>query len=265
MKKIPKVSIVTVCFNSHEDLVKTIKSVAEQTFSSFEYIIIDGGSSDGSKDVIIANEAIVSKWISEPDRGIYDAMNKGIDLASGEWIIFMNAGDVFYDNTVLESVFSKKIDDSIGIIYGDVELDFGKGRKVLKSFNKFDSNNVARELCHQGVLTRSVILKKIKYDLNYSIFADIDSFIKIDKLGWKLDYVPIIYATYEITNGISSTKPILSFKEHIKLYGYHKTDLKYWKCLFKHTYKYILLRILPKNTYDSIRYHRLSNRKEFQL
>lgn len=117
----PKISVITVVYNDKDGLEKTINSVLSQTYSSIEYIIIDGGSSDGTIDVIKKNEDKIGKWISEPDNGIYDAMNKGIRMATGEWLNFMNAGDIFIHPNVLSKIFSVEIPMGKSFIYSDVE------------------------------------------------------------------------------------------------------------------------------------------------
>ena len=112
----PKISVVTICFNAQEDLLKTIDSVKSLEYSNLEYIIVDGGSSDNTKSIIAQHQQFVSKWVSEPDNGIYDAMNKGILMCTGEWVIFMNAGDVFHSKIVLNEVFSTSFKDRSGVI-----------------------------------------------------------------------------------------------------------------------------------------------------
>ena len=102
----PKISVITVVYNDKEGLEKTIQSVLSQTYGNVEYIVVDGRSTDGTVDVIKKYEQEIDIWVSEPDEGIYDAMNKGIKMASGEWLNFMNAGDVFYDENVLFKAFS---------------------------------------------------------------------------------------------------------------------------------------------------------------
>lgn len=114
-----KVSIVTVVFNDQENILKTIKSVTNQNFKDREYLVIDGGSTDNTKEIINQNISSIDKYISEKDKGIYDAMNKAIDMAEGEWIIFMNSGDVFVNDHVLEKVFSYPIGEKISFIYSD--------------------------------------------------------------------------------------------------------------------------------------------------
>ena len=99
-----KYSIITVNFNNKEGLRKTIESVIRQSFRDFEYIVIDGGSTDGSADILKEYDAQIDYWVSEPDKGIYNAMNKGIVQAKGEYLNFMNSGDYFYDNQVLQHV-----------------------------------------------------------------------------------------------------------------------------------------------------------------
>ena len=114
----PLISIITVVFNGEKYLEETIQSVINQTYSNVEYIIIDGGSTDGTLDIIKKYEKKIDYWVSEKDKGIYDAMNKGIDVASGEWINFMNASDIFYNSDVLKYTFNKKLKDNYAVIAG---------------------------------------------------------------------------------------------------------------------------------------------------
>ena len=114
-----KISIITICFNAADDLKKTIKSVRGQVFNDYEYIVVDGGSKDATSEIIKSNADVITKWVSEPDKGIYDAMNKGIKMATGDWVIMMNAGDVFADSQVLTNVFENPINDNITFLYGD--------------------------------------------------------------------------------------------------------------------------------------------------
>ena len=129
MTNYPKVSIITVVYNGIEFLEETIKSVIAQTYPNIEYIIVDGGSKDGTLDIIKKYEAHISKWISEPDKGIYDAMNKGIDLATGDWQNFLNAGDSFVDNNVLEKIFTTNL-ENITLVYGDIIAIRENGQKL---------------------------------------------------------------------------------------------------------------------------------------
>ncbi|MBR1543000.1 MAG: glycosyltransferase [Bacteroidaceae bacterium] len=114
-----KISVITVCLNCAEKLERTIQSVIKQTYTDLEYIIVDGGSQDDTINIIKKYQLKITKWISEKDDGIYDAMNKGIKMASGEWVNFMNAGDVFVNNDVLENILCRAIPDDIDFIYSD--------------------------------------------------------------------------------------------------------------------------------------------------
>ena len=102
------ISVVTVCYNAADTIEKTMLSVLNQTYHDIEYIIIDGGSTDGTVEIIRKYADRIAYWVSEPDKGIYDAMNKGIKVATGEWINFMNAGDEFVDANVLDKLFFAK-------------------------------------------------------------------------------------------------------------------------------------------------------------
>lgn len=115
-----KISVITVCFNSAQTIADTLQSVATQTHPEIEHIVVDGSSTDGTLDVIERHEQHVARLISEPDRGIYDAMNKGLALASGDVIGFLNADDVYADNGVLERVSATMARDDLDALFGDV-------------------------------------------------------------------------------------------------------------------------------------------------
>lgn len=146
-----KISIITVVYNDKNALEKTIMSVISQTYFPMEYIIVDGGSTDGTIDVIKKYEDKINKWISEPDQGIYDAMNKGIRMATGEWVNLMNAGDTFVSPDVLEKVFSRNIPMDKSVIYSDHYIPLPDGRKMLV---QDDMEHSPYGFCHQCIIYR---------------------------------------------------------------------------------------------------------------
>jgi glycosyltransferase involved in cell wall biosynthesis len=127
---LPKVSIITIVFNGIDTLEKTILSITNQTYPNIEYIIVDGASTDGTIDLIKAHSNVITRWISEPDKGLYDAMNKGIDLATGDYLWFINSGDVIFAPTTLSQIFNNnKIAD---IYYGDTVMIGNDGNEIGK-------------------------------------------------------------------------------------------------------------------------------------
>ncbi len=134
-----KVSIITVCYNSAETIEDTIRSVASQTYKNIEYIIIDGMSKDATINIIRNNEHTISKWISEKDNGIYDAMNKGVKLATGEIVGILNADDIFANQFVIEHIVDKFINTNADAVYADLKYvqkdDTSKSIRYWKSGN----------------------------------------------------------------------------------------------------------------------------------
>ena len=128
---LPLISVVTVVFNGVDMLEQTIRSIVSQTYPNVEFIVIDGGSTDGTIDLIKKYEHKISYWTSEKDGGIYDAMNKGTAVATGEWIGFMNAGDSYFDETVLAKIFSQPIDADI--VYGLTKRIFPEFQYIKKT------------------------------------------------------------------------------------------------------------------------------------
>ncbi len=170
----PLISVITVVLNAKDHIENTILSVIEQSYPNIEYIVIDGGSTDETLDIIEKYRNKISKIISEPDNGIFDAMNKGIELATGDYINFMNAGDSFYSNNVIETVFSQA-NLSSDIIYGDTLVNFQIGtyscQKII-SAPPVNADFWKWFPCHQSCFTKIHYLKNNKFDPKHKQFAD---------------------------------------------------------------------------------------------
>ena len=136
MNTLPLISVITVCYQAAEPLQKTILSVRQQYYQPLEFIVVDGGSTDGTRDIIARHQDIITRWVSEPDRGIYDAMNKGVSMATGEWVIFMNAGDTFAANDVLLRIFKKRNNPQTPT----PSPSRGEGSLITPTINKAASN-----------------------------------------------------------------------------------------------------------------------------
>jgi glycosyltransferase involved in cell wall biosynthesis len=188
-------------------------SILKQTYPGFEWIVIDGGSSDGTLDVIRQHEKDISRWISERDRGIYDAMNKGVSTAGGEWIVFMNAGDVFYDDNVLADVAStlEKSEKEV-IVYGDAEIVNGADRHIQQQRDRH--LDLTKSIIHQSMFIRRQFLLGQPYDLQYRIMADYDNLLSVSvKNPGQCKYIDRIICRYDKT-GVSSKPLYTYFKEY---------------------------------------------------
>jgi glycosyltransferase involved in cell wall biosynthesis len=211
-KKYPKITVITVIFNNKDLLEKTIKSVINQTYSNIEYIIIDGGSTDGSIEIIKKYEDKIDNWTSEPDKGIYDAMNKGIKRATGEYINFLNAGDVFYNGKVLEKV-AASLDSCKNKFF------CGRTRKIYPKYRTFTCKTMQRLKygimpSHQASFVgRQVLLDMGNFDLDYSSSADFDFYCRFFKKGGEVSFSDIIVADF-LAGGMSSRKEISYFETY---------------------------------------------------
>lgn len=179
MSEIPYFSVVTVCRNETESIRLTCDSLCGQSFNNVEWIIIDGGSTDGTLDVLAEYKDRINVLVSEPDQGVYDAMNKGIARATGQYLVFMNGGDQFADNHVLQCVADAPKAD---IIYGDILLAQDEGTMVVKRLpDTLPRNFLMRGMIpHQAAYYRRDLFKKYgNYDTSYSIAADYDLFVRL--------------------------------------------------------------------------------------
>jgi len=168
----PKISIITVCLNAVNTIDATIKSVLSQAFKDIEYLVVDGASTDGTVALLEKyQQQNVLKFISEPDAGIYYAMNKGLQLVNGEWIFFLGSDDVFFDDGVLERIFSKDYNNE-EIIYGNVKyLHSG----VIYD-GPFDHEKIStKNICHQALFVRKAVFEKIGlFNTKYKMSADFE-------------------------------------------------------------------------------------------
>ena len=197
-------SIVTINYNNREGLQKTIDSVLAQTWKDFEWIVIDGGSTDGSRELIERYQEHFAYWCSEPDKGVYNAMNKGIAKAKGEYSNFMNSGDSYYNQLVLGSVFNQPRTEDV--IYGDW-IEKYIDREVLRTIpnDSFFPTFLYQNICHQAMFFKSIILKERGYDENMKVLADWYRNTELVLKGIDFKYVPITICLYDM-HGISNQK-----------------------------------------------------------
>lgn len=212
-----KLSIITINYNNRDGLRKTIESVVAQTTRDFEYIIIDGGSTDGSVDVIKEYADYIDYWVSESDKGIYNAMNKGVAVAHGDFCLFLNSGDWLFSNYTLKALLPQICLDT-DIITGNIYFKLTNGS--IKKFNGEIPNSLSipfflnNTLPHQSTLIKTLLLKKRKYKETYRIISDwvflFDSYLYEDSIKYKKINANIAF--YDCT-GISSTETNLLFQE----------------------------------------------------
>lgn len=194
-----KYSIITINYNNKEGLKKTIESVIHQTYCDFEYIVIDGGSTDGSADVLKEYNDQITYWVSEPDRGIYNAMNKGIAKATGDYLNFMNSGDCFYASDILEKVANYQYDTDF-IIGKDYHFNTEKqqGHASVQPPRTTMIHFFMSTLDHQSTFIKRELFDNSPYDENYRLVSDWIFFTeKIVKENKRVQFIPDIICRRE--------------------------------------------------------------------
>lgn len=207
-----KLSIITINYNNAEGLERTIKSIECQTCEEFEYIVVDGASSDKSLNIIHKYENCISKWISEPDTGIYCAMNKGVRMSTGQYCLFMNSGDELYAATTIEDIFKLQFDEDY--VQGIIHILDGRGtfspppKDVTLAFYFYGNNN-----SHQASLIKRTMLMQHPYDEKLRIASDLKFNVEcLIKYNCSYKAINVVIAHYE-TGGRSST---IEHSEEIK-------------------------------------------------
>lgn len=202
------VTIITVCRNHAQELERTIRSVESQTWQEKEYLVIDGASTDDTLDVIKAHEASITRWVSEPDQGIYDAMNKGVKMAQGEWVIFMNAGDTFAGDDTLQRVFGSPQDADV--IYGDVIKE-----ELVK---KAEAPRNAHRMfyCHQSAFVRTSCLREFPFDIRHRMSADFKQVKQLYLSGKRFRQLDFPVANFD-TQGVSNKNRSAGLYDNIQV------------------------------------------------
>lgn len=231
-----KVSIITVCFNSEKTIKYTFDSVRNQIYKNIELIVVDGGSIDGTLDIIESNNDIISKMISETDNGLYDAMNKGIQMAKGDIIGILNSDDIFYDNDVIKNLVQFHKTNDVDISIGNIvqHKTNGKIKRVYLSQN-WSPIKLKKGLMppHPSMFVSSKIYEKFDlYKLNYKIAADYELMIRyflIYNINWLYSGIT---TTSMLAGGVSSS----GFKSYIQvskdiIKGFKENNIKVYNIL----------------------------------
>lgn len=225
---IPLISIITVSYNAAETIEQTILSVLNQNFDSFEYIFIDGGSTDGTVDIIKKYQHKIAYWVSESDKGIYDAMNKGVLASKGQYVYFLGGDDLLFDDTVLQKISSYLLNKNV-VYYGNVLF---KKRNVIYD-GKFNSIKiVTRNISHQSIFYPRSVFEKFNFNTNYKIFADYDLNLKLfSNKSFNFVYVPITIALFN-DEGASGSNTLDANFENDRL-AIIKSNFPYWIYLYR--------------------------------
>lgn len=213
MKNQPKISIVTVCYNCKDVIERTICNVLKQTYRNIEYIVIDGASTDGTKEIVEHYADQLAYCVSEPDHGIYDAMNKGIKVATGEWILFRNAGDYFFKPTTVQDVFDWYEDKGEDLIVGGTRC-FGQEGYHDKFYHLQDADVWHRAfISHPSAFIRLSVQKANLFPTSYRIASDYYFFQKLMLEGVTMTCYDGIVALFDCESGISTTQLAKSWEE----------------------------------------------------
>ncbi|GED32164.1 glycosyltransferase family 2 protein [Brevibacillus centrosporus] len=222
---LPKISIITVTYQAGERLATTIKSVMSQTYRNKEYVIVDGGSTDETLAIIGRYRRMIDEVISEPDKGIYDAMNKGLSLVSpdSDYVIFMNAGDVFYNHVVLDAILPGRTGDKH--LYGNIYRD---GQIVSQPVQLSDFYLSTQMICHQSILFATRLHQRVLYDCRYSISADFKAVLEMRKNGDIFEKVDQAICKYE-GGGVSDLQRQELFGQRLEILQQYPSLLRMYR------------------------------------
>jgi glycosyltransferase involved in cell wall biosynthesis len=222
----PLISVVTVVFNSEELIADTIESVINQSYENVEYIVIDGGSTDQTVSIIQSYEESIDYWVSESDRGIYDAMNKSAYLCHGEWINFMNAGDQFHDKNTLSSL--KGDLNNNDVVYGATLLRKNGAHRLIKTKNLKSIKNGRLPFVHQSSLIRTETFRDYPFSDKYLINSDFDQFLTLYVSSASFFDCKRVISIYD-GHGFSSNNKKNNKIEKLAILRRHKISLKHYR------------------------------------
>lgn len=256
------ISIIVVCYNEEKRIGETLESIFCQTYSDYECIIVDGGSSDGTLDKIeqyrkrFEEKRILMKILSEPDKGIYDAMNKGVSLSAGNWINFMNSGDCFHDAEVLRRV-AAQMQDNKSIVIGRV---IGYDGYLGRLYESQDIKDLEKGMafCHQAIFAKRELLVVHPFDLRYRICADYEWLLDMYLQNTEIECIDVIVADYD-ADGISNKNAELSRDEMKRIQEKHGISSGTQE-IAETNWHYKLYKLIGKNRVLSAMFYFLYNK-----
>ncbi|WP_134089474.1 glycosyltransferase family 2 protein [Olivibacter sp. XZL3] len=219
---LPTLSVITVVYNNVRDIERTIRSVLAQNYPNIEYIVIDGGSTDGTLKIVDQYKTRISKVVSERDKGIYDAMNKGIRLATGDYLLFMNSGDEIYAPDTVSNVFSSQA--LADIYYGETEMineqgeSLGRRRHKTPQHFTWKSFKYGMSISHQAIYIKKSLVEP--YNETYQLSADIDWILTAAKKAKTIVNTHQYVAKY-LVGGLSKKRHWQSLKERFRIFTKH--------------------------------------------
>ena len=221
----PLISIITVTYNASDVINKTMESLKSQTFKDFEHLVIDGASKDNTLQLIKESGLSATRIVSEPDNGLYDAMNKGLRMAKGKYLLFLNAGDTFYDATTLAH-YADKAEKDNDIIFGDTIIVDNKGNKIsnrhLSAPEKLTKKSFANGMliCHQAFMVKKSLAPQ--YNLDYRFSADYDWCVNCISAASKDRCVNLKEVTIKyLSDGLTDKHKWASLKERFRIMSHH--------------------------------------------
>lgn len=228
-----KISVVIICWNAEKIIEETLRSALMQKYDDFEIVIVDGASTDSTLDIVndVIKKASFPKErlniISERDRGIYDAMNKGVGHAQGDYIIFMNCGDKFYNEEVLAK-FGTAIEGNpkVDVYYGNTLMRFYEGDGIYHE-DEFSKINPVMPFIHQSALTQRQALLRNPFDLRFRICADLNLYFHLRQENATFTHLDFIVSIYDAKEGLSENNPLMIRREKDRIFGYDENK-GYW-------------------------------------
>lgn len=231
------ISVITVTWNAEKVIEDTVRSVCAQKNHKFEYLLIDGGSKDGTvaKVKTLLEEGGFPQEntviVSEPDKGLTDAMNKGVRLCKGDYVLFMNGGDHFYDENVIDHLEASIANDPADAIYGRTMMLFYEGRGIYNENER--QGDPIMPFIHQSVIVKTSVMREHPFDLSYKVVGDRELFYWMRQQGMRFKDEEYIVATYDAREGLSENNPYLIAVESDRIIGLDKKPL-YWMRRLKH-------------------------------
>lgn len=228
----PRLSIITVTYNALQELPATLESIQPLLGKSVELIIVDGASNDGTQEYLKSKSDIITYWISEKDMGIYDAMNKGLRLAKGEFVWFLNAGDYLHDPKALNEILNDN--PNADLYYGDTEMITSDGKSLglrrggVPEILNADTFRTGMKVSHQSIIVRREIAPE--FDISYRIVGDLDWLIRLVKQGVRVKNLHQIVSKFTI-GGASGKHWSFAMKERWRCL---KTHYGFWPTLWAH-------------------------------